>query len=219
MRKGLKYQLIPQIAHLLHFATTATLSLKVENEDKLASIKEDGKSIIFAFWHGQLWLPAYHFRNRGYVGLASQSRDGEYITRALEKLGWEMVRGSTSKGGARSLLKLIRQIKKGKDIGITPDGPRGPRRQAQAGVIYLAQKTNSVIVPGGVAFSKEKIFDSWDKFQLPIPFSKAALVYGDTIEIDEDNLTDEKINYYTELLGKKINQSVKTAEEMIGDRS
>ncbi|OCL25609.1 hypothetical protein U472_14870 [Orenia metallireducens] len=216
MKEGLKYKIIPQFAYLLQRITSGTLKIEVKNKERLLEAKESGKSIILAFWHGQLWFPAYYLQDQGYVGLASQSRDGEYISRVLKKMGWEMVRGSTSRGGARSLLKLIKKLKAGKNIAITPDGPRGPRYQAQAGVVYLAQKSNSVIIPGGVAFSKEKVFNSWDKFQLPLPFSKVALAFGESIEV-EDNLSDDKLEEYRKSVEDGLNKTVKTAKDMLGE--
>ncbi|PRX35722.1 hypothetical protein BX659_101216 [Orenia metallireducens] len=216
MKEGLKYELIPQFAYLLERITSGTLKVEVKNEDRLLKAKKSGKSVILAFWHGQLWFPAYYLKNRGYVGLASQSRDGEYISRVFKKMGWEMVRGSTSKGGARSLLRLIKKLKSGKNIAITPDGPRGPRHQAQAGIVYLAQKSNSVIIPGGVAFSKEKVFDSWDRFQLPLPFSKASLVFGDNIEVKED-LVENGLEEYRKSVEDGLNSAVETAKNMLGE--
>ncbi len=100
--------------------------------------------------------------------MASRSRDGDYISRILNKLGWEVVRGSTSKGGARSLLKLIKKLREGKSLGITPDGPRGPIHKVKPGIIYLAQKSNALIIPIGVAFSKKKVFSSWDRFSFSL---------------------------------------------------
>jgi len=216
MREGLKYELIPQFAYMLQRITSGTLKVEVKNEDRLLEAKKSGKSVILAFWHGQLWFPAYYLKNRGYVGLASQSRDGEYISRVLKKMGWEMVRGSTSKGGARSLLRLIKKLQAGKNIAITPDGPRGPRHQAQSGIVYLAQKSNSVIIPGGVAFSKEKVFNSWDRFQLPLPFSKVVLNFGDSIEVEE-NLSDDNLEEYKKFVEEGLNSAVKTAKNMLGD--
>lgn len=217
MKRKIKNIIIPQIVYLMQYTTSATVASKVENEEQLAELKKSGKSIIFAFWHGQLWFPAYYFKNRGYVGLASQSRDGGYISSVLNKLGWEMVRGSTSSGGARSLLKLIKKLKKGNDIAITPDGPRGPKHHAQPGIIYLAQKTNSVIIPGGLAFSKRKAFNSWDEFEIPFPFSKVALFFGNPIEVDED-ISKDDVNYYKNKVETELNSAVLSAKKILGEK-
>ncbi|WP_408955153.1 lysophospholipid acyltransferase family protein [Natroniella sp. ANB-PHB2] len=218
MKEQLKLKLIPNLALLLARMINSSLRLEVRGEERVNKLLAGDKSIIFALWHGQLWLPSYHFRDQGYVALASQSRDGEYISRLLQKLGWEVVRGSTSRGGARSLLRLVKKLRQGKHIAITPDGPRGPIHQVKPGVVYLAQKTDSIIIPIGVSYTKKKIFSSWDHFWLPAPFSKAALVYGAGLEIKEDKLSNVEIEDYQRLLGQKINQAGQAAEKVLGDQ-
>ncbi|MCK8827326.1 lysophospholipid acyltransferase family protein [Natroniella acetigena] len=217
MKEQLKLKLIPNVALLLAKVINSSLSLAVQGAERVNKLLAGDKSIIFAPWHGQLWLPSYHLRNQGYVALASQSRDGEYISRLLQKLGWDVVRGSTSRGGARSLLKLVKKLRQGNHIAITPDGPRGPIHQVKPGVVYLAQKTDSIIIPIGVSYTRKKVFGSWDRFWLPAPFSKAALVYGAGLEIKEDKLSTLEIEKYQKLLGQKINQAGQAAEKMLGD--
>ncbi|WP_051412101.1 lysophospholipid acyltransferase family protein [Halonatronum saccharophilum] len=213
----LKTKLIINSAYYLSKLINSTLRLRVFGKKEVRKIEDKGKPIIFAVWHGQLLLPTYYFRERGYVGLASRSRDGEYISGVLKRLGWEVVRGSTSKGGARSLLKLIKKIREGKSLGITPDGPRGPIHKVKPGVIYLAQKSDALIVPVGVAFSKKKVFSSWDRFSLAYPFSKATLVYGEGMEVPKD-IDSSKVEDYSRLLEGKINEAVESAERALGER-
>jgi lysophospholipid acyltransferase (LPLAT)-like uncharacterized protein len=194
-----KFKAVTSAAYWLAKLTNGTLRLTVKGEDKLRSLQKEGRGVILALWHGKLWIPAYYWGDRGYIALASQSRDGDYITKVLHKLGWQVVRGSTSKGGARSLLKLIKKIKAGRTVVITPDGPTGPRHQVKSGVLYLAAKTDSVIVPIGVSSKTQKEFASWDKFELPYPFSRAALVYGEPMEVEDKLSEDQKKSYKAEL--------------------
>jgi len=214
MKEGWKFKLIPQLAYFINIITNGTLRLKVQGDEKISRIKESGRTIIFAVWHGDLWLPTYHLKDEGYVALVSPSTDGEYIGRTLSKLGWKVIRGSTSRGGARSLLKLIKELRSGNDIAITPDGPRGPFHEVKPGIIYLAQKTDSVIIPVGVAIDKKKVFNSWDEFSLPYPFSKATLVYGEEIEIGAD-IESNQFEEYSRLIKEKINQTIEEAEELL----
>jgi len=207
--------IISESAYWLSQLINRSLNLTVKGEAQLAEIKEQGKNVIFALWHEQLWLPIYYLRTRDCVALASESRDGEYITGVLERMDWEVVRGSTSRGGTRSLLRLIKKLRQGKEVAITTDGPTGPRREVKSGIYYLAKKTDSVIVPLGIAFKRKKRFNSWDRFQLPAPFTTAALVYGSGITIAGDNADD--VDYYTNLVGTKINETISRAEEVIGD--
>jgi lysophospholipid acyltransferase (LPLAT)-like uncharacterized protein len=109
-----------------------------------------GENIIFAFWHSFMLVPAYTARNLGIKVIISQHTDGEYITRVIEHLGFTTVRGSTTRGGAKALLKMIKNSKEGTAIAITPDGPRGPRFTVQPGVIFLSQKTGFPIIPASL---------------------------------------------------------------------
>lgn len=212
---SVKQFFISEVAYWLSQLTNRSLNLTVKNEGELAEIKDSGRNIIFAVWHEHLWLPVYYLRNRDCAALASESRDGEYITGVLERLNWEVVRGSTSRGGIRSLMKLIKKLRQGQEVAITTDGPTGPRRQVKPGIYYLAKKTDSVIVPLGVAFKTKKVFNSWDRFKLPAPFTKASLVFGEGITIAQENAED--IDYYQELIKDRINQTIQTAEEVLGD--
>ncbi len=214
MKEGLKFRLIPELAYFINIITNGTLQLKVQGDEKISRIKESGRTIIFAVWHGDLWLPTYHLKDKGYVALVSPSTDGEYIGRTLSKLGWDIIRGSTSKGGSRSLLKLVKSLRKGKDIAITPDGPRGPIHKVKPGITYLAQKTDSLIIPIGVSFVRRKVFSSWDRFSLPYPFSKAALVYGEAFEIKAD-LQSGQFEESTQLVKYKLNETNKAAQKLL----
>ncbi|GAB6099446.1 lysophospholipid acyltransferase family protein [Halanaerocella petrolearia] len=207
----MKKKAIPWLAYWLSKLTNSSLDLQVKNESRLNKLQKNNSRIIFATWHGLLWLPIYHLRDQGHVALASQSNDGEYISRVLDKFGWDVVRGSTSRGGARSLLKLVKKLKAGKNIAITPDGPRGPRHEVKSGILYLAQKTDSIIVPLGVAFNKKKVFASWDQFELPYPFAKGAFVYGKPLEVTEVN------EEHQQKLKKHLESAVVNAQEMLED--
>ncbi|GAB6137336.1 lysophospholipid acyltransferase family protein [Halanaerobaculum tunisiense] len=205
----MKEKMIPWLAYWLSRLTNGSLRLQVKGRDQVTKLQKSNQQIIFAMWHGHLWLPVYYLADKDYVALASRSDDGEYISRVLAKFGWEVVRGSTSRGGARSLLQLVKKLRAGKNIAITPDGPRGPRHQVKSGVLYLAQKTDSVIIPLGVAFNRKKVFSSWDQFELPYPFTKSALVYGRPIEITEVNQAAQQ------QLQTGLTTAVAEAEEML----
>lgn len=184
MKKKIKTALISLAALVLVVVVNLTLRLQVFGEEKVKELRQQGKSLVFAFWHGKMLVPLYYFRQRGYYGLASESDDGEYVSRVLKKLGWQVIRGSTSRGSVRSLLKLIKALKRGEHVAITPDGPRGPRHETKLGTVYLAKKSDSLIIPVGVAFANKKIISSWDRFNLPYPFTKGVLYFGEAIAVD-----------------------------------
>ncbi len=140
---------------------------------------------IFAAWHSQLAFMLYALRNRGISALVSRSADGEYAARVTRKFGFNTVRGSSSRGGVSSMMELVERGRGGFPLAITPDGPRGPKRKVQHGVIYLAAKTGLPILPVGAALSRRVVMNSWDNFELPLPFGRAELLYGEPITVSE----------------------------------
>jgi len=154
--------------------------------------KPGSNNFIYAAWHSQLAFMLYALRNRGISGLVSRSKDGEYAALLLRKFGFNTIRGSTSRGAAQSVMEMIDLGRQGLPLALTPDGPKGPKRKAQQGVIYLAQKTGMEILPVGVRLSNKVTFNSWDNFELPLPFGKAEVVYGAPIKVGEDDQLEAK---------------------------
>ncbi len=162
--------------------------------------KHKGKCMIYAFWHAHILVPSYVGRNLGAKVLISQHRDGEYIARIVQRLGNDVARGSTTRGGARALLSMIKKIKEERvSLAITPDGPKGPRFIVQSGVVMLGQKTQYPIVPVMVYHSKCWEMPSWDRFCIPKPFSKAVLIYGEQVIIPP-KLEKSEVEKYRVLL-------------------
>ena len=137
---------------------------------------------IYAFWHENLLLPAYHYGRGDIWVLISQHADGELIAQACRHLGFRLVRGSPKKGAPEAVRKMLRLAEKD-HLAITPDGPRGPRRQVQMGLIWLASHTGRRIVPVGFAWDNAWRMCSWDRFALPVPFSRAVCVTGEPIAV------------------------------------
>lgn len=165
--------------------TTRVYWFKTEEAKKL---EESGQGIIYAAWHNQQLFLLYPFRGQKIAALISQSSDGEYIARVLPHFGMLAVRGSSTRGGARALIKLMHAAQQGYRLMITPDGPRGPIYTVQPGILFLAQKLGWPIVPGGIALTHKFKVGSWDKMRIPLPFGKAAFTYGKTfwVKSEED---------------------------------
>ncbi len=138
-------------------------------------------SVLWAFWHNRLLGPLVPARNRKVGVVISQSRDGELISRVVEGFGYVPLRGSSSRGGARALRAVVAHLGAGHDVAFTPDGPRGPRYQVQPGLAYVARKTGSPVMPVGVSLSRKIVFRSWDRFQLPLPFGRILLDFGEPL--------------------------------------
>jgi lysophospholipid acyltransferase (LPLAT)-like uncharacterized protein len=123
---------------------------------------------------------------RRLVVLSSRHRDGEYVSRTLERFGHQMVRGSTGRGGVAGLKEIIRHLRNGRDVAFATDGPRGPRHSVQMGAIEAARLGRAPIVPVAFAASEKITLRSWDAFQIPLPFARAVIVYGGPIEVPFD---------------------------------
>lgn len=133
-------------------------SLQIRHVDRRfpEAVKAQGGQYIMAFWHGDLLMMVYAYVGQKLTFLVSWHRDGELITRVMKYFGMNPTRGSTTRGGIRALHSLLRKVKEGYDIAFTPDGPRGPGRQAQLGVVQTARLSGLPILPIGVAALKKK---------------------------------------------------------------
>jgi lysophospholipid acyltransferase (LPLAT)-like uncharacterized protein len=173
----------------------STLSVDFIGEAYLAAARHQGQHVIYAFWHEGLVVATYAFRDQGIRVLVSQHRDGEYIARAIERMGYSTVRGSTTRGGTKALFRMVSGGTQGVDLGITVDGPRGPRLKVQAGALYIARRSGLPIVPFAVACSHKKTLSSWDRFMIPWPFSRAVVAIGPCLSIAPDCSREEMENH------------------------
>jgi len=167
---------------------------------------------IACFWHNRLLGPLIPQRNRHCGVVISQSQDGELITRVVEGFGYVGLRGSSSRGGSDALRAVLRHLRRGYDVAFTPDGPRGPRYAVQPGVAYVARRTGIPVVPVGVSYSRKKVFGSWDRFQLPLPFGTVCLIYGEPVRLDASLEESEA----SETLRLALNAVTEAAEGRLG---
>jgi lysophospholipid acyltransferase (LPLAT)-like uncharacterized protein len=167
-------------------ALMASCRYREEGAEGFARPWSAGPPVIFNLWHGRLLGPTYHNRGQGVVTLVSQHRDGEYITRAVRRWGYTVVRGSASRGGREALVELIRHVRAGRSLALTPDGPRGPFQRMKPGPVLIAQRTGAPIVPVGAAADRAWFFGSWDRFLVPRPFARVRIVYGEPLHVARD---------------------------------
>lgn len=147
---------------------------------------ERGRRCIFAFWHSRLLALAYAHRGRGAAILVSRHRDGELIARVAEHLGYVAARGSSTRGGEEGLREMIEWARRGRLLGFTPDGPRGPAERVKDGLVYLASRTGLPVVPAAASAAPVWRLRSWDGFQVPRPFAKVAIGYAAEIVVPAD---------------------------------
>lgn len=171
---------------------------------------ESPKAII-AFWHATMLVLVYRGRSQGIRVLISQHTDGEYIARVIKNMGFGVVRGSSTRGGSRAMINMVKEAEKGHFLAVTPDGPRGPREVAQSGIIFLAKKTGLPILPIGLGYSNCWRLPSWDGFRIPKPFSKVVLAFGEPISVPPE-LREEELENYRRVLEESLNSLSANAE-------
>lgn len=177
-------------------ALFATLRLRVEDRSGILA-EETPRPSLLCFWHNRILGITFAFdrlypKNRlGVTVLTSPSRDGEILAQLVAAFGMGSVRGSSSRRGSRALLELVRLIRMGRDIAITPDGPRGPKYSLGPGVILLAQNTGARIIPVHARFSRCLRMKTWDGFIIPLPFSTVSVTIAESLEFP-GNLSEEK---------------------------
>ncbi len=156
-----------------------TWRITVSHDEPLRQLRAERRPVILSCWHGELLPLIWHHREQGIRILVSEHRDGEIIARVAERIGFGTVRGSTSRGGGRALLALVRVLNEGGDVAVTPDGPRGPARQYAPGALVAAQRAAAPVLPVAAAVSRAWRLRSWDRFIVPKPFARIAIAYGD----------------------------------------
>ena len=176
-----------------------TSKVNLKNRKKIENLLERNESFIYSFWHDQLLMcPLTWQSNSSIKVLISKHRDGDIIAQLISNLGFEAIRGSThktnkikNKGGLLSARKMIKSLKNGISIGISPDGPKGPRHKVSDGILSISRLSKSVILPVVIGFKKKWVLNTWDKFIIPKPFNEITVIWGDPIPA----ITNEKNNH------------------------
>ena len=176
-RKRFEVAAIATLGYPLMRALGATWSWNISGAEHLQTVDASGHQPILSFWHGRIFPATLYFQRRGIVVITSENYDGEWIARIIEKFGYGTARGSTSKGGSRALLQMVRDVKS-KAVAFTLDGPRGPAEVAQPGAVWLSKATGHPLIPFHAEAASSWQLRSWDRTQIPKPFSKVAMAIG-----------------------------------------
>jgi lysophospholipid acyltransferase (LPLAT)-like uncharacterized protein len=161
-----------------------TWRVRTEHEDRWRPLYEAKRPHVFLLWHEALLPLLWHHRRQGIAIVVSENRDGQYLADFAMKLGYRAVRGSSSRGAARALLGAVRELRAGRSVAFTPDGPRGPRRTLKPGVVAAAQRGGGVIVPIHARADRAWRLDSWDRFLIPKPAARVTVVYGRPFQVE-----------------------------------
>jgi lysophospholipid acyltransferase (LPLAT)-like uncharacterized protein len=169
-----------------------TVKFEVEGWQNWEAASQDGRLSIYTFWHNRVFLSTYFWRRRRIVVMTSQSFDGEYIARFIQRFGYGAARGSSTRGATGAVVEMVRLMRAGCPTAFTIDGPKGPPYVAKMGAVLLAKKTGSPILPFTITARRFwKVRKSWDGFQVPKPFTRARVDIAAPIFVPSDANDDE----------------------------
>ena len=163
-----------------------TVRWQVEGWENFEAATRNNSIPIYTFWHNRVFLATYFWQRRRIVVMTSQSFDGEYIARFIQRFGYGAARGSSTRGGTGAIVEMVRLMRAGCPTAFTIDGPKGPRYVAKMGAILLAKKTGHPILPFTITAAKQWSINSWDRFQVPLPFTRALVNIAQPIYVPKD---------------------------------
>lgn len=189
-----------------------SVRIKIQNREAVEKLISEKKNFIVAFWHGSMMLGWYLHRGMNCAALVSMSKDGDVLAHILSGWKFKVVRGSSHLGGKEALFSMITLIKQNFSLTITPDGPTGPINKMKAGAVITAKKTGVPLFLVGIGIKNKIVLKSWDKFEIPKPFTKISVIYSDPIFIGEElsyNETSKVIEQYETELNKLQMEALK----------
>src|SRR5215467_11625116 len=195
----LKIWLIGWMGYWVIQIVSWTIRWKSEGDCYLEDIYKSGNRAIFTFWHGRIFPATYYWKNRGIVVMTSMNLDGEAIAQCIQRFGFGAARGSSSRGGMRALVEMANHIRGGRDAAFTIDGPRGPRYVAKTGPVMLARKTGAAVFCFHISMKHRIQLNSWDHFQVPMPFTSAVVLKAAPIWVPADAPEDEVRRLHQEM--------------------
>jgi lysophospholipid acyltransferase (LPLAT)-like uncharacterized protein len=209
-----RYWIMPRIMRIVHSLLMCTVRLSASGAGQAWTLVREGAEgkrpgVLFVTWHDWTLLPLHLFRHRNVGVMMSRSRAGQMQSAFFGLYGWPTVWGSTNKReGIQALREVLRLLRAGQSFAFTPDGPKGPRHRAQPGVIYLAGKTPTVVLPLSVAAARAWHLPTWDKYLIPKPFSRVHVHIGAPLHIPSDIPREE-----TEIWQRRIEELIDSAGE------
>jgi len=189
-----------------------TLRFEIDGVDHMRAGTERLASPVLCFWHDRIVASTYFFRGRGIVVMSSISFDAEYTARCIQRFGFGVIKGSSTRGGTRALVEMIKLMKRGIPSAFTIDGPKGPRYQVKPGPALLAKRTGHPIIPFTIETGGFWTMNSWDRLQIPKPFSKARVFFGEPIFIGPD-ADDQELEQKTDELQNSLDVLVERGRE------
>jgi len=200
--------LIARYIHLVH----ATSRWDYEGLEHLRAIRATGRPLIACFWHQRIMMMRFLWREAApFSVLVSPHRDGRLLARTMRRLDVRIIEGSSNRAGSAGLRAVIRTLKAGDCVGITPDGPRGPRQRAQGGVVTAARAAGVPILPVAYSVRRRRLLGTWDRFLVALPFTSGVYVIGAPVELGEIDAETARL-----LLEARLNEVTHFADRLIG---
>jgi lysophospholipid acyltransferase (LPLAT)-like uncharacterized protein len=188
----------------------------VEGSERPRCLRAEGRAFILAFWHGRLlMIPMAWQRLAPMHMLISAHPDGQIIADAVTYFGVDSIAGSTSRGGSAALRTMLKRLKDGDCVGVTPDGPRGPAMTASIGIVNVARLARVPILPLTYATSRRRVLATWDRFHLALPFGRGVYLWGEPIEVAAD-LDEAGLEHARRLVEERMVEMVHEADRRVG---
>src|SRR5882724_10805311 len=195
-----------------------TIKFEIDGWENWEAAAKEGRIPIYTFWHNRVFLSTWFWQKRGIVVMTSQSFDGEYIARFIQRFGYGAARGSSTRGGVGAIVEMVRLMRAGLPTAFTIDGPKGPRYVAKMGAVLLAKKTGHPILPFTITARRYWEAKSWDRFQVPLPLTTARVEIAPPIYVSA-NADDEALSARRDELQKSLDEINRKGEEWVAART
>ncbi|MDT5061286.1 MAG: hypothetical protein QOH63_1745 [Acidobacteriota bacterium] len=211
-----KKRLLISLADLAFYSLISILGrcarFEVEGWENHEQVTSEGGLPIYCFWHDRIFLTTYWWRQRRIVVMTSRSFDGEYIARFIQRFGYGAARGSSTRGGVGAVVEMARLMRAGCTTAFTIDGPKGPPYVAKMGAVLLAKKSGHPVMPVTMALARYWTLPSWDKFQIPKPFTRAKVFVAEAIHVPAD-ADEEMLNAKRDELQRTLDDLTRRGDE------
>ena len=205
----------PRLAYWLIRFLRLTMRVEYRNREVLGRARRQSERYILAFWHSRFVMMPYCYPDRRIVVLHSRHRDARMLAQVMERFGLAQAWGSSTAGGATGVRQILRKVREGHDVAISPDGPRGPRRRCQPGVIATARLTGKPVIPVAFSARPARRLASWDRTLVPWPFARGLFLYGEPVDVprDADETEQERLR---QRLEAELDRLTDRADEEMG---
>jgi lysophospholipid acyltransferase (LPLAT)-like uncharacterized protein len=207
--------LAPRVGYWYIRLLHATMRLEYRGRETLDRARQESERYILAFWHSRFAMMPYCYPDQRIAVVISRHRDARLLAEILMRFGYDMAWGSSTRGGVAALREVVRKMKDGYDSAFTPDGPRGPRRRVQAGVIVAARLSGKPIIPVAFSARPARRLRSWDRTLVPYPFSKGLYLYGAPMRVAR-KADEEEQERFRASLEDELDRLTDRADEQVG---